>query len=88
MTIFIILIIIIITIQQHSELLNLFLPYPPTPLQDQESNTVNIKTTKEPLYKRILIVDDDTDITFTFKLGLERYYEGYEDDNDKQQNKI
>jgi hypothetical protein len=34
---------------------------------------------KEPFYKGILIVDDDTDITLTFKLGLERYYN---DDND------
>jgi hypothetical protein len=34
---------------------------------------------KEPFYKGILIVDDDTDITLTFKLGLERYHN---DDND------
>jgi CheY-like chemotaxis protein len=55
---------------------------PTRPLQNHESNTTDIKTTKEPLYKRILIVDDDIDITFTYKLGLERYYEGYDDDND------
>jgi CheY-like chemotaxis protein len=54
----------------------------PTPIQNHESNTTGIKTTKEPLYKRILIVDDDIDITFTYKLGLERYYEGYDDDDD------
>jgi DNA-binding response OmpR family regulator len=29
-------------------------------------------------------VDDDTDITFTYKLGLETYYEGYEDDNENK----
>ena len=52
-----------------------------SPLQNQGSNTTNIKTGNESFYKRILIVDDDTDITFTYKLGLERYYEGYEDDN-------
>ena len=67
--------------QQHYDSESIPDPYPPTPLQDQESNTANIKTAKEPLCKRILIVDDDTDITFTYKLGLERYYEGYEDDN-------
>ena len=50
------------------------------PLQNHESNTTDIKTIKEPLYKRILIVDDDIDITFTYKLGLEWYYEGYDDD--------
>jgi CheY-like chemotaxis protein len=55
---------------------------PTHPLQNHESNTTDIKTTKEPLYKRILIVDDDIDITFTYKLGLERYYEGYDDDDD------
>jgi CheY-like chemotaxis protein len=58
-----------------------------SPLQNQGSNTTNIKTRNESFYKRILIVDDDTDITFTYKLGLERYYEGYEDDNDNS-NKI
>jgi CheY-like chemotaxis protein len=56
------------------------------PLQNQESNTANIETRNESFYKRILIVDDDTDITFTYKLGLERYYEGY-NDNDNN-NKI
>ena len=55
---------------------------PTRPLQNHESNSTDIKTTKESLYKRILIVDDDTDITFTYKLGLERYYEGYDDSND------
>jgi hypothetical protein len=47
-----------------------------SPLQNQGSNTTNIETRNESFYKRILIVDDDTDITFTYKLGLERYYEG------------
>jgi CheY-like chemotaxis protein len=55
---------------------------PTHPLQNHESNTTDLKTTKEPLYKRILIVDDDIDITLTYKLGLERYYEGYDDDDD------
>jgi CheY-like chemotaxis protein len=52
----------------------------PPPLQNQESNTTSIKTRNESFYKRVLIVDDDNDITFTYKLGLERYYEGYDDD--------
>jgi hypothetical protein len=42
--------------------------------------------TASSVYKRILIVDDNTDINFTYKRGLERYYEGY-DDNDNN-NKI
>jgi CheY-like chemotaxis protein len=63
-------------------------PSHPTPIQNHESNTTDIKTTKEPLYKRILIVDDDTDITFTYKLGLEWYYEGYDDSNGNNNNKI
>jgi CheY-like chemotaxis protein len=63
-------------------------PSHPTPIQNHESNTTDIKTTKEPLYKRILIVDDDIDITFTYKLGLERYYEGYDDSNDNNNSKI
>jgi two-component SAPR family response regulator len=29
---------------------------------------------KDPLLKRILIVDDDPDITLTFKVGLDGYY--------------
>jgi PleD family two-component response regulator len=52
-----------------------------SPLQNQESNTTNIERRNESFNKRILIVDDDTDITFTYKLGLERYYEGYDDNN-------
>jgi CheY-like chemotaxis protein len=63
-------------------------PSHPTPIQNHESNTTDIKTTKEPLYKRILIVDDDTDITFTYKLGLEWYYEGYDDSNGNNNSKI
>ena len=29
---------------------------------------------KDPFLKRILIVDDDPDITLTFKVGLDGYY--------------
>ena len=31
---------------------------------------------KPPFIKRILIVDDDPDLTLTFKAGLDRYYYG------------
>ena len=34
---------------------------------------VNDLLQKEPLTKRILIVDDDPDITYTFKEGIEYY---------------
>jgi DNA-binding response OmpR family regulator len=47
------------------------------PLQNQKSNiTTGVEKgrIKEPLYKRILIVEDDTDITLTFKSALEEYY--------------
>jgi CheY-like chemotaxis protein len=53
---------------------------PPTHLQDQKSNTVSVETRNESFYKRILIIDDDPDVTFTFKSGLERYY--HDNDND------
>ncbi len=65
-------------------ILNLPHPLLFVPLQNHESNTIDIKTAKEPLYKRILIVDDNADTTFTYKLGLETYYEGYEDDNENK----
>ena len=36
---------------------------------------------KDPFLKRILIVDDDPDVTLTFKVGLEEYYYYYHDGN-------
>jgi len=51
-------------------------------LQNQGSNLVTIteRQTKEPakppFIKRILLVDDDPDITLTFKAGSDRYYYG------------
>jgi CheY-like chemotaxis protein len=52
--------------------------FPPRHLQNQESNatTTDIERgTKEQLFlKRILVVDDDPDITLTFKVGLDGYY--------------
>ena len=42
-------------------------------MQNQTVNNTIIPTLK-PNYKRILIVDDDPDITLTFKSALEEYY--------------
>ena len=70
----------------HSESPPITHPSPHTHLQKQGSNAADIETRNDSFYKRILVVDDDIDITFTYKLGLERYYEGYDDDdnnNDK-----
>jgi CheY-like chemotaxis protein len=45
------------------------------------SSTTTVDTKQEkPFLKRILVVDDDPDLTLTFKVGLEEYYE---DINDK-----
>ena len=49
-------------------------------IQNQGSNLHTIVKTeakvslKPPLIKRILLVDDDPDVTLTFKAGLEGYY--------------
>jgi len=56
-------------------------------LQDQESRLDTIKETETkeqpqpPFIKRILLVDDDPDITLTFKAGLDGYNYG---DGDKK----
>ena len=53
---------------------------PPHQLQNQESNTAAVERTwKDPFIKRILIVDDDPDITLTFKVGLEEYHYYHDD---------
>jgi CheY-like chemotaxis protein len=57
----------------------------PNYLQNQGSNldthiaTETKAPPKPPFIKRILIVDDDPDLTLTFKAGLDRYYYGYGD---------
>jgi CheY-like chemotaxis protein len=58
-------------------------PSPPHPhLQNQESNTITVERRgKDPFVKRILVVDDEPDVTLTFGVGLEGYY--YHD-NDKR----
>jgi PleD family two-component response regulator len=43
-------------------------------LQNQSVNN-NTFSILKPFYKRILIVDDNTDITLTFKSALEEYYD-------------
>jgi CheY-like chemotaxis protein len=45
-------------------------------LQDQRSNTTTVKEreAKDPFLKRILIVDDEPDVTLTFGVGLEGHY--------------
>jgi len=59
----------------------------PNYLQDQESRLDTIKETETkeqpqpPFFKRILLVDDDPDITLTFKAGLDGYNYG---DGDKK----
>jgi CheY-like chemotaxis protein len=60
----------------HSEPNSAF-PTPSTNLQNQESNlgtTIIEIETKQSFCKRILVVDDDPDITLTFKVGLDGYY--------------
>jgi CheY-like chemotaxis protein len=57
----------------------------PNYLQNQGSNlhtviqTVVKERPKSPFTKRILIVDDDPDVTLTFKAGLDGHYYGYGD---------
>ena len=54
----------------------------PNSLQNQRLNLVSITETeakispKPPFIKRILVVDDDPDLTLTFKAGLEGHYYG------------
>ena len=54
-------------------------------LQNHGSNLHTILETeaklspKPPFIKRILLVDDDPDITLTFKAGLDSHYYGYPD---------
>jgi CheY-like chemotaxis protein len=49
-------------------------------LQDQKPETAAVKE-KDPFLKRILVVDDEPDVTLTFSVGLEGYY--YQD-NEKR----
>ena len=56
-------------------------------MQDQKPDTADVKEretrTKDPFLKRILIVDDELDITLTYKVGLEGYHYGNDNNNDK-----
>jgi CheY-like chemotaxis protein len=55
-------------------------------LQDQKQDTATVKEKqeeiKDPFLKRILIVDDEPDLTLTFKVGLEGYY--YQDNKKRR----
>jgi CheY-like chemotaxis protein len=53
-------------------------------MQDQKPDTATVKErdTKDPLLKRILVIDDEPDVALTFKVGLEGYY--YYQDNEKR----
>jgi hypothetical protein len=50
-------------------------PTNPRLLNQELDITTNLEAagTKDPFLKRILIVDDDTDVTLTFAVGLENY---------------
>jgi CheY-like chemotaxis protein len=66
---------------------------PPYHLQNQESNlhttTDMERVTKELSFlKKILIVDDDPDITLTFKVGLEEYSDDSNDNYNKRRFEI
>ena len=58
--------------------------------QGQKSDTATVKEieTKDPFLKRILVVDDEPDVTLTFKVGLEEYHYSDNDDDDHNDNKI
>ena len=58
-------------------------------LQDQKQDNAIVKgrETKDPLLKRILVVDDKPDVTLTFKVGLEGYHYGNHDDDNNNSNK-
>jgi hypothetical protein len=47
-----------------------------------KSSLRTIIETKDPFLKRILIVDDEPDVTLTFDVGLEGYY--YYQDNERR----
>ena len=44
--------------------------------QKPDTATVKKRETKDPFLKRILVVDDEPDVTLTFKAGLEGYHYG------------
>ena len=60
-------------------------------MQYQKSDTATVKEKqkeiKDPFLKRILVVDDEPDVTLTFKVGLEGYHYGNHDDDDDNSNK-
>jgi CheY-like chemotaxis protein len=70
--------------QQHYRSQPSSFPPPHSNLENQESNSNAItaeRRTRQSFLKRILVVDDDPDLTLTFKVGLEGYYH---DNNDER----
>jgi CheY-like chemotaxis protein len=59
-------------------------------MQDQKPDTITVKEreTKDPLLKRILVVDDEPDVTLTFKVGLEGYHYGNHDDDNSNKTRF
>jgi CheY-like chemotaxis protein len=59
-------------------------------LQDQKQDTATVKEreTKDPFLKRILVVDDEHDVTLTFKVGLEGYHYGNHDDDNSDKTRF
>ena len=58
-------------------------------LQDRKPDTGPLKEKqkeiKDPFLKRILVVDDEPDVTLTFRVGLEEYlYDSHDNDNNKK----
>jgi CheY-like chemotaxis protein len=53
-------------------------------LQDKKPDNATVKErdTKDPLLKRILVIDDEPDVDLTFKVGLEGYY--YQDNQKRR----
>jgi CheY-like chemotaxis protein len=51
-------------------------------MDEVESSLTTIIETKDPFLKRILIVDDEPDVTLTFDVGLEGYF--YYQDNERR----
>ena len=59
---------------------------PPYSLQNQERSTTDVEEIIriDPFLKRVLIVDDDPDVTLTFKVGLEEYHHYYYHDDKRK----
>jgi CheY-like chemotaxis protein len=59
-------------------------------LQDRKPDTAAVKEReiRDPFLKRILVVDDESDVTLTFKVGLEGYHYGNHDDDNSNKTRF